>query len=610
MRIILKSVIFIIILAILLYGSYFIYKTYRLSHINEKKVLLVYNPTNLLNNYHILRAYKSVLEEEGVSYEIVSPEILLSLMPGNIATNNRVIIFPDGIVQFLPEELKFWATSYLKEGGNLVIIYDAGTKNNKGIYLDKTIFTDIVGINYITYDKTGNDAYTKGYIKFTNKGIDLFQIPTGKIKEKSLLGGYAYGKLTYPVARNDPHSDIKGDEIYSLAVTEDGEEYPAIIIRDYEKGKVLYVNLPLGYLKAYSDDLPLRAVLRSFLLRVVKIPYLVNVPFGKGGMVINWHVDANSDWKSISFMLDNNYLRKDIKYSFHITAGDFRDRPGDGLGFEACGKGRQFINIIQNFGLIGSHGGWAHNWFSENINKGNFGKKEIHRYIKMNNDCLESLTGYTIREYSAPNGVHPQPLKTDVLANLGFIAYYYTGDTGSTPNRTFINGRKVSDKIIAFPIMPFEKSASFFEMKQFNKTEEEVKDWLIETTNYVVRNRTVRLIYSHPYDIPHYPLALKSFLDYIEVLQQEGSLVVDTMDYFADFLLRFLKTMYSFKTAGNKMNIELKNNKGLYGITIAIPKGECKRPDPKGFGFQEDNDYYYLTIMEKINRKTISLDML
>jgi hypothetical protein len=77
-------------------------------------------------------------------------------------------------------------------------------------------------------------------------------------------------------------------------------------------------------------------------------------------------------------MLEKGYIRKDIEYSFHITTGDFRGKPGDNFGFDACGKGRKYVEMIISYGTIGSHGGWAHNWFSNGIFEGRISKKDIH----------------------------------------------------------------------------------------------------------------------------------------------------------------------------------------------------------------------------------------
>lgn len=599
------------ILTFSIYSINLIYKASRLSRSQNLGVLLVYNPALMRDYSYVLQAYKSVLEEEGVSHDEINVNHLLSLRVEDIVRSKPVIILPDGLAQILPEELREWMKDYLSRGGSIAVIYDAGIKNIRGAFLDEAMFSEMIGINYINYNRLHKDAYTIGYIKLDNKvDMDFLEIPSGKTDKGLLLGGYAYGKLEYPVARNDLRGGISKQQIYAHVITGRGEKYPAVVIRDYGKGKVLYVNLPLGHLKAYSDDLPLRAMLRTFLFKSVKIPHLLNTHNGKGGLVINWHIDSNAEWKSIPIMLRDGYLIRGIEYSFHITAGDFRDESGDGLGFDACGRGRPFVQDVLIYGVIGSHGGWAHNWFSRNIENGKFSKKEVYEYIKKNNDCLEDITGYRIVEYAAPNGIHPQPMTTGVLKKLGFLSYYYTGDTGSAPNRTFINGRMVSNKIIAFPIMPFGRSASLNEMKGAGKTEDEVERWLIETVDYAVRNRTVRLIYSHPYDIPNYPSALKSFLAYADKMQKVDKLEIRSMSYFAKFLLKFLKTGYTFKADDKGLTLSLRNPEGLEGITAAIPKEIYKRPDTDGVVVHEDEDYYYLSIKGNPNERIISIERL
>jgi peptidoglycan/xylan/chitin deacetylase (PgdA/CDA1 family) len=83
--------------------------------------------------------------------------------------------------------------------------------------------------------------------------------------------------------------------------------------------------------------------------------------------------------------------------------------------------------------------------------------QSIEEYIAKNNRALEEITGYKIEEYSAPLGAHPQPLATQVLERLGMIAYYYCGDSGSAPNRTFSDGGMVSEHVVAFPVTNFGK---------------------------------------------------------------------------------------------------------------------------------------------------------
>lgn len=592
-----------------LYSVIIIYKTFMLSHERDIAILIAYNPTLDEHYPHIMQSYKSVLDEEGVPYKAVSVFRLSSLHTDQIIKTKPVIIFPDSVAQVMPEDLTGWLKEYLLKGGNVAVVYDAGIRSAKGHFLQKALLSNIIGINYITYHEFSEGAYTLGYIKAVGKeSLDFFQVPPGKIDEGLLLGGYAYGKLEYPIARNTLIEDIPQNEIYASAVVQSGEIFPALVMRPFGSGHVLYVNLPLGHLKAHSDDLPLRSILRTFLFRVAKVPHLLNTYQGKGGLVINWHIDANPDWKSIPMMLERHYLREGLQYSMHITAGDFRDFPGDGLGFDACGKGRPFVEMLGRYGVIGSHGGWAHNWFSNNIANKSFGQNEIYEQIKRNNVCLASITGYPVREYAAPNGIHPQPMTTAALERLNITSYYYTGDTGSAPNRTFIDGKMISESVIAFPIMPFGKTASLNEMKRARKNEQAVTDWLLQTVDFIADNRTVRLVYSHPYDIYEYPSGLKVFLDYAEKLQNEGRITVQAMSSYAEFLLRLLQTSFSFTLKNDTLAVHLKNPHGLDGITAAIPKYICRKPS-SGL-FQEDDDYYYLSFQGKDTEKSLSCDMI
>jgi len=299
-------------------------------------------------------------------------------------------------------------------------------------------------------------------------------------------------------------------------------------------------------------------------------------------------------------MIEKGYYTKELVYSSHITAGDFLEKPGDGLGFDACGKGRRYAEMLNPFGITGSHGGWAHNWFAEKLKKGELSREEIKRYVKINNECLERITGYKIREYSAPQGVHPQPLMTQILEELDMVAYYYTGDTGSFPNRTFFDGKMVSKKVIAFPITPLEDVASLYEMWAKGFSKEKVGKWLKDMVDFVVERKTIRLIYSHPYDIPHYPEEIKGLIDYAIQKSREGLLNVKPMVYFYDYLERFLKTRFSFSLEEGRFRAELSNGKSLKGIPIAVPKKYCQEPQQE-VSFQ-DEKYLYFVIKENVKK--------
>lgn len=581
---------------------------------NDINVLLLYNQRLTGEYQYVIEAYQSVLQEEGIPFKTGQPSMLLASDPGDIVRYYPAIIFPDGAAQILPPDMHYWVKEYLKHGGHIACIFDAGTKSLKGTYMDKGVFSQLVGMNYIVYNQLedANDAYLTAFIRFKDsESARFFQFPPGKISDQYFVSGYSYGQLIFPTAmvKTLSMNQLNKKEIFAYGVTEAGENFPLIILKKILSGNLLYVNLPLGHLKAYSDDLWLRAILRTFLFKVVKVPHLVNTPDGKGGLVLNLHIDWYEDWKGITFMKENGYFTPNIRYSFHNTAGDFTNRPGDGLGFDACGRGRKYLRSILKYGKLGSHGGWAHNWFYQNIEDGSFGEEQIEQYIVKNNKCLERVSGYPVIEYSAPNGVHPQPLLTNILGKHGIIAYYYTGDSGSAPNRTFFNKKMVSDKIIAFPVLSYQDTASLFEMKLEGISSKALKQWLTDLLAFVGTNRTIRLIYSHSYDIPpYYPGTFKQFIDLAEKKCREGEIYIQPMSYFAGFLHRFLKTRYRFRWKGSGVEIFLKNPEGLANIVTAIPAQEYEKPVLTGIEVEEDDDYYYLRLKEHIREKKIYID--
>ncbi len=571
-------------------------------------VLLVYEQQGLSAFPGVLPAYESVLKEEGVVYRKIEATRLVTLPPKIMAEGNAVVIFPDSIAKAVPSEASLWASDFLEAGGNIMVVYDSGVKDKLGHYLSRGIFSEQCGLNYIRYGRLKDASYSTGKLKFKDEeAAAYFEIPSGKLSPAGFVSGYTYGALDYPVAMTSLMGLSPG-EILAHSYFPDGSRQPAIVIRKYSNGNVFYANIPLGYLKAYGDDLLLRESLRVFLFKRLKLPHLVNAPYGKGGLVINWHVDASPDYNGVMNAYQKKLLRSDIDYSIHVTAGDFRDHPGDGIGFDAEGRGRKYIDMLKGFGTIGCHGGWGHNWFAENLENKTFGRKEMALYAKMNKDSLERMLDYKINEYSAPSGMHPQPDMTRVLEEGNYCAYYYDGDTGAPPNRTFFDGKMVSKNVIAFPIMPLFKYASLYEMSDNGVTPEEIAAWLNGILGYIEKNRTVRLIYSHFRDIGPYEEVFGKFLDNIEGLQAGGKIQVKPMSYFAEFMKRYLKTELSYQREPMRQVVRLKNPEGLQGITVAIPSDNTYLPSHDGFLLKEERGYFYLTEIENEREQTLNVD--
>lgn len=596
----------VICLIIVAYGVASMMKVSNTLHNRQMRIMLAYNPKHLKQFRHVLNAYVSVLEEEGVAFETIDQHTLLAVDADALAATAPAVIFPDSLCRRMPMGFESWLARYLKAGGSIAAIYDPAVKDSRNAYLPETLFKKFSGINHVTFSRLADKAYTLGHIKFQDSAAaQACEIPFGKLDSDLYLSGYGYGRLRYPVARGqivaDP-AEGPAPRVLATAVVENGEAYPAIVTRQYGKGLVFYVNMPLGHLKTDADDLPLRSMLRFFLFNRLQIPHLMNVPYGKGGIVLNWHHDSNGDWPYLEQMIEAGFFRPHLKYSMHITAGDALDRPGDNKGFDACGQGKRFVDLLAAYGAIGSHGGWYHNWFALNVESGALGKNEIKTYIQKNNQCLESLTGRKIVEYSAPNGTHPQPMMTQILDELGVSAYYYTGDSGGAPNRTFFHGRMLSDRLIAFPVMPLVDKASPAEFDANGYSEAAVRQWLQRTLAYTVDNRTVRLLYAHPYDLfktsqrRDYRPAFVSFLDAMEQAQSKGHLNVQPMSYFAEFMLQMLETEYAFTIEPKGLDVVVRKPAGFQGLTLAFPRDRYRPPEKDAWQVRSGTGFFYVTL--------------
>lgn len=158
---------------------------YSLGWDEDIEVLVVYGK----KSYQV-DAFKSVLEEEGIPYRLVDIEILLSVNPKELAKHKPAVIIPDGTLQYIHPSAVEWFKDYPSYGGSLLISQDAGIKNHAGAYLKSAIFSPLLGINYILYDKLRADSFSEGYVKIVDGNLET---TPGKIDEKQrLITGYMY----------------------------------------------------------------------------------------------------------------------------------------------------------------------------------------------------------------------------------------------------------------------------------------------------------------------------------------------------------------------------------------------------------------------------------
>lgn len=539
------------------------------------------------NTPDILEAYQAVLKEEGFPAARVNPEDL-NLSPGKLVDRYPALILPEGLNHDLPPGIPGLLNDYVLAGGKVLLVYDPGIGAAGGGEAEP-VLARLAGVNYGLPDPDG-ESYS-GYWQFPSpREAAAWGITPGKLSRGNAVSSYGYGRLNYR------HVRARLLDARAVAFDTKGGWNPIITDKLYPSGgAVVYVNIPLAFYKRMSDDLAMRSVLRTFLIKYACLPRLVNTPGGKGGLVLNFHLDSNAHILPLRAMIQRGIFRPDLQYSIHITAGPDTYRPGDGLGFDVLSpvKGRPWVELLQEYGAIGSHGGWIHNYFAANLEK--FPRQEAWRYLALNCDALASITGKPVREYSAPVGNHP-PFVNEWLEQHGILAYYSPGDTGSAPTHSIFRGRQVSGNLWSFPITPYGQYAALEELMAAGVPLAEVEGWLDNLLNFIEEEHVIRLIYTHANKKEYALEALSHLADRAARDQKEGRLLVWPMSRFATFLNRYEQTEATFGRGPAGWQVRLANRAGLEDITVALYVGARRyRILGRNLSWRQEGGWLYLT---------------
>ncbi|KYH31268.1 hypothetical protein [Neomoorella mulderi] len=549
-----------------------------------------------------LAAYGAVLKEEGFPWAEVGPGDL-NLSPRELVARYPALILPEGLNQVLPSPVPRVLTDYVHSGGKVLLVYDPGTRGAGGERLPEPALAGLAGVNYGPAPGGDQQTYDSGYWQFSTPQVAAsWGITPGKLDRDNAVSSYGYGRLRYR------HVRARLLDARLIAFDSQAGLNPVITEKSYPSGgSVVFVNIPLGYYKQMSDDLALRSIVRTFLIKYAHLPRLVNTPRGKGGLVVNFHLDSNAHIGPLRAMIQRGIFRPDLHYSIHITAGPDTYRPGDGYGFDAASpfKGRPWVELMQRYGAIGSHGGWIHNYFAANLEK--LPRQEVWRYLALNCDTLAGITGQPVLEYSAPVGNHPA-FVNEWLQQHGVLAYYSPGDTGSSPTRSIFYGRQVSGSLWSFPITPYQKYAALEELMAAGVPLEEVKSWFDDLLNFIEEEHAIRLIYTHASKKEYALAALAYLANRAARDQEEGRLLVWPMSRFASFLNRHEQAQATFNRGPAGWVIKLKNKAGLADLTVAVHTGSHRyRVTGRYLTWWQEGEWLYITTTDGIVENEIYL---
>ncbi len=500
------------------------------------------------------------------------------------------VILPDSIHQQASDLFVATLHRFVADGGNLMLVYDAGTFSLNGVYAaGRSRLSDLAGVDYALYDKLAGKTIQWSKVTSTNAIVSQLEIPPGKYypfhtddstqeNGRSLhpdrnfeveLRRYKYGDLQYPSFVTS--GNFAGEVLFRSSNGLVAGQH------SYQKGSALFVNLPLGYLKGNTDGLMLHVFLKYFASHALSLPYLMPVPDGIGGLVLNWHIDSNAAIRPLQEMSSWTLLQQG-PYSIHITAGPYAGRVGDRKGFDADHNpvSQNLTRKYEGLGYeIGSHGGWIHDYFSAHVETDN--PKDLEQFLALNKDSLERVTGKPVEEYSAPNGNQP-PWVTHWLEAHGFVAYYFTGDTGMGPTQGYRNGVREARNVWAFPILHLDRAAGFEEFMTEGYSDAEVARWLAGVTDFTADQHSVRLMYFHPPGILPYHDLVDRWVEQTARLKADGRFRWYTMTELANFLNSRKQVKWKMSDNGGLITVEATHPLTLDHQTWRIPATRFAQP--------------------------------
>lgn len=573
------------------------------------KVALLADSAQFPKDSLIVAAYEQLLKEEGFKYDVINYNEIISMGAGELKDSYEALIVPEFINSSMPPEVADPIYSFVRdEGGHVLLTLDPATRLAGGERRQTPLLANLAGVDYCLPDLGGQGSFYRGFWYFYNAAEgQAWGMTPGKLDKDNAVCTYYYGKLQYE------HSRAKNVDAKLVAYDRlENEEIPVLAVKRYDSGgSAVYANLPLGRYKLRSDDLALRSVLRTFLIRQAKLPRLVNSPGGGGGIVFNLHICSGAYFRPLTVMMMHGLFQKELPFSIHITAGPDTYKLGDGMGYfaENSFRGRPFLEAMEHYGEIGSHGGWMHNFFAYNLDY--LPEEKAARFIEWNSLALEAVTGNKVLEYSAPGGNHPFWINRH-LESAGVKAYYYAGDTGSSPSHPRLDEEYGGEVMWSFPITPFIEYASLEEMERGLVKPADVRGWLEELVEFSAKERVVRMIYTHPADTIFGIEAIKALEKKVMAEQEKERIIMAPMSRFADFLSRHARTEWQIQKNGKGgYIIDLNNDEGLKDITVALFVGEVDRFFTTGGDLKviQEDGWLYLTVVSEHKKKRIEVIM-
>ncbi len=375
--------------------------------------------------------------------------------------------------------------------------------------------------------------------------------------------GYLLGHLDYPsfVTQGDFGWPTRPQQV-ALA---DSPHFGLVAgINPVGRGKVLFVNLPLTYLKGRTDALLMHGFLHYFTRNLLNMTHLSAMPNGVAGMTFDWHLDYLYAQKStLALMALNVFSDPNALFSIDLTAGPDTISVGDRRGFNlpANPVAQHILRTFDQFGhSVGSHGGWIHDYAGDNITETNqFASSggacvnpdtlvdNFEQCYVLNHQAVNGAVGRRLRSYSAPLGNNP-PWAMSWLEERGVVAAYFGGHTGLGATRHYRDGKLLNPKMWVFPVTPAGVHATFEEWQAHDVPKDEINQWYRELIDFSIAQNTSRLVYAHPPGAYKWSDVLLNMLEHAKKQYHAGKLNWYTMERLADFMTTRLDVTWTQAT--------------------------------------------------------------
>lgn len=536
-------------------------------------VLLIPSAQSLSNP--VTQAWLDASREEGLAIVTMTDDEFMRY-GGNHQSIAGVIV-PDSVHKHASDLLINFLHSFVQSGGNLFVVFDAALLDKeKGSYaLGQSRLSSLVGVRYAMYGELREKMFGQGPIFGTRASAIQLSIQPGKFdfkdSNKQAMGElttYGYPQLDHGYYRTEP--ETKGQQLLT------SEQKDVIVsINNFGKGSVLFANLPLGYLKTRTDSYLLHNLLNYFAVDMLNQPRLSPVPNAQGGMVLNLHIDSNAAQTPLLKLEESGWFNNG-PFSLHVTAGPDTYTIGDrlGLNLDSNKTMQEFLKRQVALGHeVGNHGGWNHNIFGGQANDKN--RAEFEPYLEQNNRSVTATIGHPVQSYSAPMG--NQPIwATEWLHRNGFSAYYFTGDNGLGPTRSYYGGKRPATSLWAFPVSNFLKVATFEESDaaQESKTTDQFGAFLSDIASYAADHHVAKLFYFHPPAAERYADSLAQLMQQTSLLAKQGRFRWYTMEQLANFLNRREQATWRIANdVGHNRVLAVTSKASLKELSWIFPKG-------------------------------------